>query len=120
MVALLPSRRSSLRSDRGFGDLERMRSPPRAARKILRYSLPAELEIVRSTMSNRFIAGICALLCTSAFPPLFAQSTAPKSEPKPSKAAPLGKVDPTLPTRADLALAYVRFERALQAKPPAN
>src|SRR4051812_18316718 len=78
-------------------------------------------------MSNRFLGGVVALVCASALLPCDARAAqssapkpAPKTEPKPSKASILSKVDPTLPTRADLALAYVRFERALQANPPAG
>jgi len=45
------------------------------------------------------------------------KSDAPGSTPK-HPAPPPANVDPTLPTRYDLARAYVRFERALHTHPP--
>lgn len=81
-------------------------------------------------MRTRSIAALLALASASPLAPLVAQGrgqsdgpsgapSSPKSDAKPAP-APRYKADPTLPTRADMASAYVRFERALSATPPTD
>jgi hypothetical protein len=87
-------------------------------------------------MRLRSIAEILVVFSISSGSHALAQKNPPKNDPKPVPAAPTqpevpsgepkhpaappGKIDPTLPTRYDLARAYVRFERALKATPPAD
>jgi predicted esterase len=98
-----------------------------------RVSLRRSLARTRRSLARTIAAALC-IACSFAAPNASAQKAAPHGDPKPAPtsapqseplssepkhpAPPPSKVDPTLPTRYDLARAYVRFERALRTKPP--